>query len=68
MPVAGSAGADKVWLKRQLGIVRTWRPAMSEIVCEDCDPAVTPPLWEDGQMFKDKPTQHASENLAGAPC
>jgi len=22
------------------------------IVCEDCDPAVTPPLWNDGTMFK----------------
>ncbi len=24
------------------------------IVCEDCDPAVTPPPWEDGEMFKTK--------------
>ena len=24
------------------------------IVCEDCDPAVTLPLWEDGELFKSK--------------
>jgi len=25
------------------------------VVCEDCDPAVTPPLWLDGELFKGKP-------------
>lgn len=24
------------------------------VVCEDCDPAVTPPLWEDGRLFRQR--------------
>jgi hypothetical protein len=32
--------------------IESTRELCKWIVCEDCDPAVTPPLWEDRQMFK----------------
>ena len=34
--------------------VETMRRMCKWIVCEDCDPAVTAPLWEDAEMFKVK--------------
>jgi Acyl-CoA reductase (LuxC) len=34
--------------------IESTRELCKWIVCEDCDPAVTPPLWEDGEMFKAK--------------
>jgi hypothetical protein len=32
--------------------IESTRELCKWIVCEDCDPAVTPPLWEDGELFK----------------
>jgi hypothetical protein len=32
--------------------IESTRELCKWIVCEDCDPAVTPPLWNDGGMFR----------------
>ncbi|MDD5175068.1 MAG: acyl-CoA reductase [Sterolibacterium sp.] len=32
--------------------IESTRELCKWVVCEDCDPAVTPPLWEGGEMFK----------------
>jgi hypothetical protein len=32
--------------------IESTRELCKWIVCEDCDPLVTPPLWQDSQMFK----------------
>jgi hypothetical protein len=32
--------------------IESTREMCKWIVCEDCDPAVTPALWEDGELFK----------------
>ena len=34
--------------------IESTRELCKWIVCEDCDPAVTKPLWEEGEMFKSK--------------
>jgi hypothetical protein len=31
--------------------IESTRELCKWIVCEDCDPAITPPLWEDGGLF-----------------
>ena len=32
--------------------IESTRELCKWVVCEDCDPMVTPPLWEDAQMFR----------------
>ena len=32
--------------------IESTRELCKWVVCEDCDPAVTPPLWEDGRLFR----------------
>ncbi|MDB5974505.1 MAG: long-chain-fatty-acyl-CoA reductase [Nevskia sp.] len=32
--------------------IESTRELCKWVVCEDCDPAVTPPLWEDAELFK----------------
>jgi len=34
--------------------IESTRQLCKWIVCEDCDPSITPPLWDDGEMFKAK--------------
>ena len=40
--------------------LETLRQMCRWVVCEDCDPAVTPPLWEDGRLFRKKNTKEAA--------